>query len=301
MNPYYTDYSEYLSRYFGKRKIQKISVNTGHSCPNRDGKLGTGGCIYCNNKSFTPGYCFDEKSIKAQIEEGKKFFRRKYPEMGFLVYFQSFTSTHGAEASVFEKNCEELLCSDDICGLVVSTRPDCLDDEMIRSLSSLNRIKPVFIEIGVESMHDSTLEIINRRHNSQQVEACVAKLSRAGLDTGVHLIAGLPGEDEGMMLETIKRIGELDVKSIKLHHLQILEGTRLYEMWKNGELKIKPWEMNDYLDFCVKVVDLVPRHIAIERFLSSAPLSMVIAPKWGIKNYEFTNLLINKLRKKAEK
>ena len=300
MNPFYTDYSEYLSRFFPGKKIQKISVNTGNGCPNRDGTTGTGGCIYCNNNSFTPSYCFDHDSIEEQIEKGKLFFRRKYPEMDFLIYFQSFTSTYNADVKAFESQSKEILKNDDIRGLVIGTRPDCLDQDIIECLAAVNRYKPVFLEIGVESMHDATLAIINRGHDSRQVEDCLSRLSDAGLHTGVHLIAGLPGEDEDMILESIKRICGLDVESIKLHHLQILHNTRLHKMWKEGDLKVNIWNLEDYLDFCVKVVGIVPRKIAIERFLSSSPPKMVVAPKWGIKNYEFTNLLINKLRKTIE-
>ena len=298
MNEFYTDYAEYLDRFFPGRKVQKISVNTGAGCPNRDGTIGRGGCIYCNNRSFTPPYCFDKTDLMDQIEAGKNFFRRKYKEMLFLVYFQSYTGTHNADIEALTRNYQTAMETEGVGGIVVSTRPDSLPDEVLGLLKELNREKPVFVEIGVETLHDRTLRTINRGHDSSQALATIERLGKAGLHTGVHLIAGLPGENEEMMLDTIKRVSATDVESIKMHHLQVLKNTPLHTKILNNELKIIPWELEDYLDFCVKAVDIIPRRTAIERFLASSPPEMVVAPKWGIKNYEFTNLLLNKLRKR---
>lgn len=300
MNPFYTDYSEYLQKYFPGQKIQKISVNASLGCPNRDGTIGSGGCIYCNNSSFTPGYCISGDSISRQIEKGKKFFSRKYADMKFLAYFQSFTNTYLGDKNRLELIYREALREEDVAGLIIGTRPDCIDDETIEVLDTINREKPVFVEIGVESMHDDTLRRINRGHDSNATLVSIGKLVKAGLPVGAHLIAGLPGETENDALDSIKRICETGIESIKLHHLQVLKGTMLARMWEAEEIEIKPWDMDQYLEFCCKVVAAVPRGIAIERFLSSAPPEMVIAPKWGIKNYEFTNLLINKLQNKQK-
>lgn len=297
MNPFYTDYSEYLSRFFGDTKVQKISINSGSGCPNRDGTLGKGGCIYCDNTAFTPAYCFGADSIIEQIEAGKKFFSRKYPDMKYLGYLQSYTSTYRSTPGELQEMYDCILAQKDIVGLIIGTRPDCISEEMIKIFERLNKRAVIFVELGVETSHDSTLKLINRGHSWAQSETCIRKLVSAGIHTGVHLIAGLPGESEEMVLETVKRSVEAGVESIKMHHLQVLKGTPLHRMWQSEEIEVNPFSLEEYLDFCVKVINAVPRKIAIERFLASAPPSKVVAPKWGIKNYEFTNLLINKLRK----
>ncbi|MDE7179955.1 MAG: TIGR01212 family radical SAM protein [Muribaculaceae bacterium] len=298
MNEYYTDYAEYLQRYFPGRKIQKISVNTGNGCPNRDGTLGTGGCIYCRNDAFTPGYCFASQDISAQIEAGRNFFRRKYPQMDFLVYFQSYTGTYRNSVGNLRKIYTEAMAHNDVAGLIIGTRPDCLPDELVAMLSELNSEKPVFVELGVESLHDCTLRLINRGHTAGQSDEAVRKLTAAGIPCGVHLILGLPGETREMMLETINRIAALPVESVKLHHLQVLRGTPLGRMAESGEIEISHFTVDEYADLCVDIIRRLPRRIAIERFLASAPPALVVSPRWGLKNYQFTNLLLNKLREK---
>lgn len=298
MNEFYTDYAEYLQRFFGKTKIQKISVNTGCGCPNRDGTLGVGGCIYCDNTAFTPSYCFERHDVAGQLQSGIRFFAGKYKDMKYLAYFQTFTSTYGQMTEQFRDQCAEALDVEGVVGLIIGTRPDCITDETIRILEEFNQHCPVFVEIGVETLHDDTLRLINRGHTAEQSLYALRRLTEAGLHTGVHLIAGLPGEDEEMTLQSVNRICRTGVESIKMHHLQVLRGTALQRMWNEGSVDINPWQLDKYLDFCIRVIDTVPRGIAIERFLASAPPQSVVAPKWGIKNYEFTNLLINKLRKR---
>lgn len=298
MNPYFTDYSEYLKRFFGDTKVQKISVNAGNTCPNRDGRIGTGGCIYCNNASFTPSYCMGNKDIIIQIEEGKTFFKRKYKEMKFLVYFQSYTNTYNTSSGELKNIYEKVLGLPDVVGLTIGTRPDCLDEETIAMLAHLNQKHPIFVELGIETMRDDTLKLINRGHSSSQSENAIKRLKASNLQVGVHLIAGLPGEDEPIIMDSIKKVCLLGADSIKLHHLQILKNTRLSELVATGEMEIKVWDLDEYVEFCKRVVKIIPKTVAIERFLASAPPEMVEQPKWGIKNYEFTNLLINKLKEK---
>lgn len=300
MNPFFTDYAEYMSRFFDG-KIQKLSVNTTAGCPNRDGTVGTGGCIYCNNASFTPAYCFGVHGIREQLEAGKRFFGRKYKEMQYLAYFQSYTNTHRTETSKLEEDYNEALGVQGIEGIIVGTRPDCIGDEVIEILAGINRKHPVFVELGVETMHDTTLRVINRGHDSATAVDAIIRLADAGLHPGVHLIAGLPDEDEAMTLKSVEKICSLPIETIKMHHLQILRGTRMERMWREGKIKIKEYTPNSYLDLCVNIIERVPRRIAIERFLASAPPDMVISPKWGLKNYQFTNLLLNKLKTRQSK
>ncbi len=295
MNIWYKDYSEYLAERFPGVKVQKISVNAGFSCPNRDGTIGVGGCIYCDNRSFTPGYCMTGDAVAEQLRKGKEFFSRKYPRMKYLAYFQSFTGTYSHSTELLQSLYAEALSEPDIVGLVIGTRPDTLPDEVIDLLSEINSRVPVFVELGVETSSDETLRLINRNHTWQDVMESVSRLVDMEIEVGVHLIAGLPGEDKERVLQSIRDVCALPVHSIKLHQMQVIRDTVLHQKILSGELSVPSFTLDEYLDLCVEIVKIVPRHIAIERFLASAPPQMVIAPKWGLKNHEFTDKLHNRL------
>lgn len=288
------DYSDYLKSIYSGNKVQKISVDAGFTCPNRDGTIGVGGCIYCRNDSFSPGYCQKSADIAKQLEEGKIFFARKYPEMKFLAYFQSYTNTYGRGIDSLREMYEEALAVSDVVGLVVGTRPDTLSDAVLDMLAEINNSYPVIIEIGAETSSDETLRLINRHHTWKAVEDTCRHIAFRNLHCGLHLIAGLPGEDDEQVLTNVARACELPIETIKLHQLQILEGTRLAQLWQKGELTVEPYTLESYLDLCLRILEVVPEHIVIERFLAQSPPQMVIAPKWGIKNYQFTHLLNNK-------
>ena len=296
MNPYYKDFSEYMLEVFPGMKVQKLSIDAGFTCPNRDGSIGRGGCIYCNNASFTPGYCSPRDPVEVQIEKGKAFFRRKYPEMKYLAYFQSYTNTFGRSADALTDMYRKASESGDVVGVIIGTRPDCIPDDLLDGLAGLNRRKPVIVEIGAETSSDETLRLINRNHTWAQVEDSVERLHSKGIRVGLHLIAGLPGENGEDVIKTVRKACALPIDSIKMHQLQIVKGTPLLERWEKGEIEVEPFTLEDYLELCVKIVETVPRHICIERFLASSPPEMVAAPKWGLKNYQFTNLLHNRLK-----
>lgn len=294
MNKFFCDYSEYISRFFPDIKVQKISVNVGNTCPNRDGSIGHGGCIYCNNLSFTPAYCMEGDDLEIQIAKGKEFFARKYPEMKFLVYFQSFTNTYSSP-EMLKSLYTRALSAKDVVGIVVGTRPDCLSRNIINILGEINTTSKVFIELGAETTHDSTLKLINRNHTFFQTVEAVRQCSQAGLSVGLHMIEGLPGESREMMLKSVDRVCELPVESLKFHHLQVITGTKLHAMFKEGAFTPLFDTSDEYLEHCVEIIKRVPRTIAIERFLASSPPSMVVSPRWGLKNYEFTNRLMSVL------
>ncbi len=294
MNPFFTEYSEYLGKIFPGIKVQKISVNTGAGCPNRDGRIGSGGCIYCNNMSFTPAYCFGISGISGQLEAGKRFFGKKYPEMKYLAYFQSFTSTYNPE--LFNEALKIAASCKDVVGIVVGTRPDCLPADIMAGLRHISQIMPVLVELGVESLHDSTLRKINRGHDSGTAIDAINRLADNGLHPGVHLIAGLPGENEEMFLETVDKIASLPVETVKFHQLQILKGSTLGNSYLQYPDYVRLFTLEEYLDLCMKIVSRLPRRIAIDRFLSQSPPNMVIAPQWGIKNHEFTAILLRRLK-----
>lgn len=288
-------YGDYLASIFPGIKVQKISVDAGFTCPNRDGTLSTGGCSYCRNDSFSPSYCNAEDDISSQLEKGRKFFARKYPEMKYLAYFQTYTGTYSSEPEKLESYYRTALDQEDIVGIVISTRPDCLPEKILSLLEKLNRIKPVFIEIGAETSYDDTLKSINRNHSWDDVVKACNALAVRNIHCGIHLIAGLPGEDRDKVLNTVRRASELPIETIKMHQLQVLYGTPLYKQWENGEIEIHEFSLDEYIDLCEEIIKIVPQHIVIERFLSQSPPNLVAFPKWGLKNFEFMNKLAVRL------
>lgn len=283
-------YSEYLSELFPGGKVQKISVNAGFSCPNRDGSIGTKGCDYCRNDSFTPSYCMEGDDLEQQIAKGKEFFRRKYPEMRFIVYFQSYTNTYGSLSNL-ESLYRRAMKDSEVVGLAIGTRPDTLPDDVLGLMAELNREKPILLEIGAETSDNRTLSQINRRHTWEDVEDAVRRASRKGLHCGLHLIAGLPGETHQRIIQSVEDACRLPIDSLKIHQLQILKGTVLEKKWIEGSADFSPFTLEDYLVICRRIMQIVPDHIVIERWLAQSPPELVVAPKWGLKNYQFTNML----------
>lgn len=232
-----------------------------------------------------------QKTVKEQIEEGKQFFSRKYPEMKYLAYFQSYTNTYGKDISSLRALYQEAIECDGVVGIVIGTRPDTLPDKVLDMLEELSRSVPVFLEIGAETSCDETLKAINRHHSWKDVVDAVGRAASRGLHCGLHLIAGLPGEDNSKVIENVRNACSLPIETLKLHQLQILKDTPLYNQWKNGDTDVRIYEMEEYLDLCADILEIVPDNIIIERFLSQSPPDMVEVPKWGIKNYQFMNLL----------
>ncbi len=293
MKPY-RDYADFLAERFDG-KVQKLTVDAGFTCPNRDGTIGRGGCTYCNNRSFSPGEG-SRLSVAGQIAAGKRFFARKYPEMRYLAYFQSYTNTHGPTGRLLELY-REALADDEVVGLIIGTRPDCVDAPLLAELAAINAEKRVIIEYGAESACDATLRLVNRCHTWNDTVRAVGMTRDAGIDTGIHLILGLPGETEATMMSTVEAVNRLLPDTVKFHQLQIVRGTKLAQQWERGEVEIEEFTVDRYLDLCVEIVHRLDPRIAIERFTSSSPADLLLSPRWGLKNYEFTNLLRNRLLK----
>ena len=285
MNPYYKDYSEFLAKHFDG-KVQKLSVDVGFTCPNRDGSAGTGGCIYCNNRAFSPDWDKRHTPVAEQIARGKRFFGKKYPDMKYLAYFQSYTSTYASPDSLMAIY-NEALDQDDIVGLIIGTRPDCMPDSLLDRIASLDT--KVFIEYGAESSHNSTLSLINRCHTWEATVDAVHRTAARGIPVGLHLILGLPGEDEEMMTTTVERVNSLPVSTVKFHQLQIFRGTTLEKMALM--LDIPAFTAEEYAALCARLLGHLRSDIAVERFVAQAPDDMLLSPRWGLKNYQFTSLL----------
>ena len=293
----YNDYGTWLRQRF-PYKVQKISVDAGFTCPNRDGRLGTGGCIYCNNDSFNPSYCQREKSVKQQLVEGKEFFRRKYPEMRYMAYFQAFTNTYST-LDHLKSLYEEALDVEDVVGLVIGTRPDCIDDTLLDYLTQLARQTMVTLEYGIETANDDTLRLIRRGHDFQCVRDAVERTKGRGIGIGGHVILGLPGEDAEESVRQATIMSELGLDVLKIHQMQIIRGTRLAQMYAENPFHL--YSPEEYSELIVRYLEHLSDDMVVERFASQSPKEMLIAPKWGLKNYELTNLIVNKMKREGRR
>lgn len=292
----YNDYPTYIKKAFGGR-VQKLSINAGFTCPNRDGSKDVRGCSYCNNNTFRPGYCEPEKSVTQQIEEGVDFYSHKYPDMRFLAYFQSFSNTYGS-VELLDSIYSEALAHDKIVGLVIGTRPDCVTDDILDLIAVKAKDFFVTIEYGIESTLDDTLERINRQHGYQETIDAIHKTSSRGIHTGGHLILGLPGESRTDLLAHATRISELPIETLKLHQLQIVKHTTFAKEFKHKPADFPLFELEEYIELSVDFLELLKPDIVVERFVNQSPWDMLIAPTWGIKNYEIVSKIEKRLKER---
>ena len=285
-NKPYRDFGNFLKEIF-PYKVQKISINAGFTCPNRDGKKGFGGCTYCNNQTFSPEYCHTEKSVKEQLEEGIRFFSRKYPEMKYLAYFQAYTNTYDEIDRLIAKY-EEALSFPDVVGLIIGTRPDCMPNELLGYFSTLSQNKFVMIEYGLESTSDRTLIRINRGHTHAESEDAILRTTDRGIYTGVHLILGLPGESKEEILHHADVLSALPITTLKLHQLQLIRHTRMAKEFEETPEEFHLYTADEYIDLVIDFMERLNPRIVVERFVSQSPKELLIAPDWGLKNFEFT-------------
>ena len=293
MQKQFTDYGSWIRSRF-PFKVQKISIDAGFSCPNRDGRISRGGCIYCDNRTFNPPYCNPKKSIKEQIQEGKIFFQRKYPNMKYLAYFQAFTNTYAPIESL--KNLyEEALQDSDIVGIVIGTRPDCISESLLDYLEELNHRTFLIVEYGIESANEEILRLINRGHSFKSCEDAIHETHARGILTGGHIILGLPGEDAEESLRQAPIISSLPLDILKIHQMQIIKGTKLAKMYAESPFHL--YSVEEYIELVARYIQFLRSDLILERFVSQSPSDLLIAPKWGLKNYEFTHLLTKYLKK----
>lgn len=295
MQPLYLDFPTFLRRYFPSYKVQKISINAGFTCPNRDGRVGYGGCTYCNNQTFNPDYCRTEKSIRQQLQEGKQFFAHKYPEMKYLAYFQAYTNTYG-QLEELRRKYEEALAVDEVVGLVVGTRPDCLPPALLDYLEQLARQTLLLVELGIESTDDATLRRINRGHTFATTRRAVEQLAGRGILCGGHLIFGLPGETHATIVRQAAAINRLPLHTLKLHQLQLIRGTRMAAQYEASPADFHLFDVEEYVELVVDYIQHLRPDLVLERFVSQSPRELLLAPDWGLKNYEFNHRVQKRLR-----
>lgn len=300
------DFSTWLAEIF-PFKVQKISIDAGFSCPNRDGKIYTGGCTFCNNRTFNPSYCssikektagtedleWRKRSVITQLDEGKRFFSRKYQKMKYLAYFQAYTNTY-APLEQLRQLYEAALSVSDVVGIVIGTRPDCVSEDLLCYLEELSHRTFVLLEFGIESANDDTLRRIHRGHDFACSRHAIERAHTHRLYTGGHVILGLPGENHEESLRQAPVISSLPLDVLKIHQLQIVKGTQMARDYLEKPFPL--YSVEEYLLLVVDYIRLLRDDLVLERFVSQCPPELLIAPRWGIKNYQFTQMLKNYLQ-----
>jgi len=291
----FNSYSDYFRVNYGSR-MQKLSIDAGFTCPNRDGTKGTGGCTYCLNKAFNPSYCIPSKTIRQQIMEGIEFHRRRYRRAdAYLAYFQAYSNTYAPVEKLRDIYHEALEC-DGIKGLIIGTRPDCIDDKILDLLSDLGESVYVSVEYGIESCYDKSLCRINRGHNFMEAVAALESTASKGLNSGAHFIFGLPGESVDDVLKEADTISGLPLKTVKFHQLQIIKGTMMEKEFKNKPEDFVRFSLEEYVDFIVSFIERLNPELIIERFTSEVPpMFLSIEPWCGKRTDQIMQLIEKKL------
>jgi radical SAM protein (TIGR01212 family) len=288
----YLSFNKYLKDKFGQ-KVYKISLDGGFTCPNRDGKTGTRGCIFCSKGGSGDFAESREMSITEQIESGKKKLEKKIKSGKYIAYFQAFTNTY-APVETLRQKYEEAINHPDIVALSIATRPDCLGDDVLRLLDEMNKIKPVFVELGLQTIHQKSAKYIRRGYDLNDYDKAVRDLKKIGVNVVVHVILGLPNESENDMLETVKYVCESGANGIKLQLLHVIDGTDLAKDYKKG--LFKTLEFDEYVNIIVKCVKIIPKNIVIHRLTGDGAKKELIAPLWSADKKRVLNAINKALR-----
>ncbi|MCM0080079.1 TIGR01212 family radical SAM protein [Geomonas sp. Red32] len=291
----FNSYGTYLRRHFGCR-VSKVNVDGGFTCPNRDGSRGTGGCIYCDNRSFSPKETVSIVPIEEQMEAGMAYHRLRLKSEKFLVYFQKFTNTY-APVERLSDLYRRALAHPDVLGLSIGTRPDSVSDEAVELLTELARDRYICVELGLQSMDDGILTSINRGHTLDEYLATVKRLSGRGIDLCTHLIYGFPGETRESFLKSARLISSLPISSVKIHQLHAVDGTRLADHYRDGSYR--PISLAEYVGAVCDFIEELPPRVSIQRLYGSAPVAIRVAPNWDLKNNQMWYQIVNELRRRG--
>ncbi|HEX2969190.1 MAG TPA: TIGR01212 family radical SAM protein [Bacteroidales bacterium] len=279
-NRRFNAYSGYFRRIY-RTRVQKVSIDAGFTCPNRDGTKGVGGCTFCLNDAFNPSYCVPEKSVTQQISEGIEFHKWRYDRaVSYLAYFQAYSNTY-ASLQKLQQLYEEALAYPGVIGLIIGTRPDCIDDDKLEYIRRLSEKYYIAVEYGIESCYDKTLARINRGHTYKEAVDAVSRTAGMGINTGAHFIFGLPGETKEEMLEEAGMISSLPLKTVKFHQLQIIKGTAIEQEFKKNPATFQQFTWDDYLEFFVRFLEKLSPDLVVERFSGEAPPRFIDEPVWG--------------------
>lgn len=295
MSKYYYSYKDYLKQYFPFR-VCKIGLDAGFTCPNRDGSVAYGGCIYCENRSFSANSKGERRSVSEQIEDGMAFYKRHFKAEKFIAYFQAYTNTYGS-VSLLERLYDEALSFPDVAGLSIGTRPDCLPDDVLDLLVCYSKKTHLWVEIGLQSMHDDTLLRMNRGHNFEQFVDAVTRVKLRGLRACVHVILGMPGETDEMMMQTADTLADLDIDGLKIHHLYVAGNTLLAKMYEKGEIDLLT--LDEYVPLLCNFLERIPPDVAIQRLTGEVTGEYLIAPKWGVSKKAVLTTIENELSRRG--
>jgi radical SAM protein (TIGR01212 family) len=274
----YNTYSNFLKGKFGCR-VHKVSVDMGFTCPNRDGSVAKGGCVYCNNDTFVPPYARARFSMQEQIEHGMRYLKKRYKAEQFIIYFQAYTNTYDSIEKL-EKLYREALAYDDVVGIAVGTRSDCIDEEKLDLFEALADECFVSVEYGIESIYDKTLRFMNRGHDYQSVIDAIELTKGRGLHIGAHIILGMPTETEEEMLRMAEEVSRLGIDSLKIHNLHVVKNTSLAGIYKNSPFHL--FSYDEYIDLITNFLERISPDIVIERLFTDTPEDLLIAPVWNM-------------------
>ncbi len=295
-NRRFNAYAQYLQKVFGGR-VQKVSVDAGFTCPNRDGTKGRGGCTYCNNDAFNPSYCSPKISIKQQIEEGIEFHKNRYRRAEkFLAYFQAYSNTYDSLDNL-KRRYDEALAIENVSGLVIGTRPDCIDKEKLRYFADVAKTHYVILEYGLESCYDETLKKINRGHTFKESVDALKLTASYGIKTGAHIIFGLPGETRQMMIDEAAILSDLPVNTLKIHQLQIVKNTKMAHEFREHPEDFKFFDVDEYIELIIEFLDKLSPDIVMERFAGEVPPRFLAGPQWSLLRYD---QILQKIEKKQK-
>ena len=282
----------FLREKFGE-KVFKISLDAGFSCPNRDGTISKGGCIYCSERG-SGDFAGDRNfSISSQFDDIKEMMKNKWKKGKYIAYFQAYTNTY-APVEELRRKYEEAINEEGVVALAIATRPDCLSDEIVELISEFNDRVYTWVELGLQTSNERTAKLINRGYALPVFEDALTRLREKNIDVVVHTIFGLPGEDREDMLNTIRYLREKDIQGIKIHLLHLLKGTPMVKLYEQGKLKFL--EQDEYIDIIVKAVSMLPQNIVIHRLTGDAPRNLIIGPMWSLKKWEVLNAIDAKFK-----
>jgi len=292
----FNSYTGYFKKQYGSR-VQKLAIDAGFTCPNRDGTKGRGGCTFCNNNAFNPSYCHPGKSIIEQLREGIEFHRKRYRGANqYLAYFQAYSNTYD-HLDRLKKIYEEALKYPDVIGLAIATRPDCIRDELLDYLSELSEQYYIIIEYGVETCQNRILEKVNRGHTFEDSVKAIRITAKRGIRQGAHFIIGLPEETDSEIITGLKFVSGLPLNNIKFHQLQIVRNTLMAEEYEKNPDGFKLYSIEEYLDLMVRIVEILNPEFVIERIAGEAHPDYLLSPSWGLRYDDILRRFENLLEK----
>ena len=297
MSRYYFSYNEYLKKTFSE-KVYKIPLDIGFTCPNRDGNLGYGGCVYCENKSFSPNSHGPARTVSEQIAEGIQIYKTRRKAQKFIAYFQAYTNTYG-EVEHLRNLYAEALSFPDVVGLSIGTRPDCVPEDVLNLLEEYHRRTHLWVEYGLETIHDGILDWMGRGHGFAQFQDAMIRTQRRNLRVCVHVILGFPGETHQMMMETAETLATTGINALKVHHLYIAKKTLLEKLYHEGRIPVM--DLETYIPLVCDFLERIPEDVTIQRVMGEIEGEYMVAPNWGFRKQDILKAIEAEFEKRGSR